>query len=527
MKKETINFSNLVSPKFIATTLRNVGYKDTQACEDIIDNSLEDIVGATTVDVVVTGDKEKKVSSISIIDNGCGMTSDVLFEALRLGSDTGKDFCDLGVYGSGLNASSCSMGKVLTVLTRSSEDNVLRKGVFDIRPLENKSTDDFCYVTEDLTAEEKNNFAHFLGEHSGTIVTISELDRITRKDVYGFVGNLKNSLALTFNKYIESKRIQIRVNGDIISPISVTGENYDSIPLHPGQGENHFTMSGGREIYYTAWWLPVRSEDIEIEGQLIRNLKNSGIYIYRNNRLVGKALNFGIQNANSKHSLYNGFRCEIFVDGNLDDVFGASFTKLIQDKTQNEVNQELYDKLANAIKPLALDCARRQNTYKKNSQETNEEIKENKKVLENVSLELGKNKMLGVSNHFGKNKKYEKTGEHKGVEKKESTGATRKRDDTWVKFDIDTNCSSHDPIFIETLDEKGRTVITLNANHTFYKKFFNNLDNNNKEIMAKFFAAHSVAKQKAEYYTNEFRRGVINDYDERISDAVYLAMDFN
>ena len=69
MKTNTIQ----VRDSFIVNALRNCGYNNYAAIADIIDNSVEPEVDATTVKIQLTTDSGKGgvIKAINIIDNGC------------------------------------------------------------------------------------------------------------------------------------------------------------------------------------------------------------------------------------------------------------------------------------------------------------------------------------------------------------------------------------------------------------------------------------------------------------------------
>ena len=124
-----------VRDSFIVNALRNCGYNNYAAIADIIDNSVEPEVDATSVKIQFSTDSGKggPIKSINIIDNGCGMDFDTMNEAMCLGSMTGKTGeTNLGMYGAGLKTAALSLGKKLTVISRTQGSDYLSKAVLDI-----------------------------------------------------------------------------------------------------------------------------------------------------------------------------------------------------------------------------------------------------------------------------------------------------------------------------------------------------------------------------------------------------------
>ena len=100
----------------LTESLRDIGYDFPSAVADIVDNSI--MAGATRVEVLIEFDGLD--SSVTVADNGCGMTANGLVEALRYGTRRTYARGDLGRYGLGLKTASLSQCRSVTVVTRSS-----------------------------------------------------------------------------------------------------------------------------------------------------------------------------------------------------------------------------------------------------------------------------------------------------------------------------------------------------------------------------------------------------------------------
>ncbi len=104
--------------KFILAT-RESGYKGTSsAVAEIVDNSIQ--ARASKVIVTIESDQElgQQELKVTVLDDGCGMSSSTLQEALRFGGTTRfNDRQGLGRYGMGLPNSSLSQARRLEVIT--------------------------------------------------------------------------------------------------------------------------------------------------------------------------------------------------------------------------------------------------------------------------------------------------------------------------------------------------------------------------------------------------------------------------
>ena len=114
----------LPEAKGLFQALRDMGYENTAAIADLIDNSID--ANATNIRITIDEDMQK----IFIADDGIGMSAEVLNTAIKLGGKKAHDnSSDLGKYGLGLITASLSMGRVLRVITKN--DNKYNTAVLD------------------------------------------------------------------------------------------------------------------------------------------------------------------------------------------------------------------------------------------------------------------------------------------------------------------------------------------------------------------------------------------------------------
>lgn len=105
------------APMLIEST-RAIGYSLKAAIADILDNSIS--AHAENIDI---GYFAYGIPYIAILDNGCGMNSEILTEAMRYGSNDPtmrRDSTDLGRYGLGMKTASLSQCRCLTVISKTS-----------------------------------------------------------------------------------------------------------------------------------------------------------------------------------------------------------------------------------------------------------------------------------------------------------------------------------------------------------------------------------------------------------------------
>lgn len=509
-----------LNDSFIVNALRNCGYNNYTAIADIIDNSIEPEVESTFVKVCFETEgkgKETSINSILIIDDGIGMSIDRLEESMALGSQTGKNGMDnLGMYGTGLKSASLSIGQVLEVFTKT-EDSKLNYAKLSIEKAINNSGEiEFLVESCDENDERWDTFNKYVDTH-GTIVRISNLDKLTNKNYSNFKGTLKNKLGEFFNKFIYGKVIKFYVEKDEVPYVELMG----NIKSNELMKEGSFYIDG-HIIKYKAYNIPkVSGHDEQIEEHqsksdgseyISRSQHNQGLYIYRNNRLVGKGLVLGMWD---RHPLLNGFRCELYMDGTCDNLFGSTFTKMISEKDKGYMSQSLMDKLMTDIKPLADDSKRRQQRANKESSVTDPEtIKATKEFYRLVAEKQNKNMMLSA-NRCGENHKREESDEkeHRVRGKQKNPNPIRVRTNKWLGgFDekpLGRNC---DMYCIEHKDSKPNIII--NTDHPFYNEFYSHLSDDLKFKMAQIISCDEIAKQKINYYPCDEVRTIIDCYED-------------
>jgi hypothetical protein len=105
-------------PGAMIESMRSVGYTLPTAIADLIDNSIAASARTVWIDFRWSG----RDSTVSIVDDGCGMTEETLTAAMRPGTQSPLEERpprDLGRFGLGLKTASFSHARCLTVASRA------------------------------------------------------------------------------------------------------------------------------------------------------------------------------------------------------------------------------------------------------------------------------------------------------------------------------------------------------------------------------------------------------------------------
>lgn len=336
--------------------IRNFGYTFESAIFDIIDNSI--VAEATEIKIILEYDENvatKKLVRIIIIDNGSGMNSDEIYNALFLGSPKSV-YSDnsLSKYGFGLKSAGLSLADTVTIVSRNSADVEWSKSQIN--------WDTFIQQRKYVVEEELEigDDAKYLPEKTGTVVILSDLLEINKVNATKASKLLKKEAAVIFHRFIE-EGIAIYVNDDKIAAFD---------PLFCSELEGKFSEYDGRAP--RSFWekdtvIPINSKTkakalvkavllpcpplFEKEGKRPEILKkygitkaNIGFYIYRNRRLIKKGVTLGLINRQDK--TYH-IRIRIDLDSTCDE-----FINLDVKKTELYFDEAFMERLGNRVNPF-------------------------------------------------------------------------------------------------------------------------------------------------------------------------------
>lgn len=281
------------SASSLSESMRDLGYSLATAIADIIDNSIT--ADATEVDVFC--DLTQESPTLTIIDNGHGMTPDELLIAMKHGAINPKQErppLDLGRFGLGLKTASFSQCRYLTVA--SSKDGVLCGAEWD---LDIVSREDEWFLSVLDEAEIKDlPYIEQLPEN-GTVVIWRKLDRLF-EDQYGRKRDeivnekldlVEKHLALVFHRFLSGevknrKKISIRINGHPVAAFDPFCRKNKATRLLPEE----IVRVDGHDVTIQPYILPHHSKLTAAEYDYYEDrssfISNQGVYIYRNGRLM-------------------------------------------------------------------------------------------------------------------------------------------------------------------------------------------------------------------------------------------------
>ncbi len=326
------------SAKRLIRSLRDIGYEFVDAVADIVDNSVE--AQATIISITLKFEGED--SYLTIADNGVGMASKDIQEALRFGSNRAYDDSDdLGRYGLGLKTASLSQCERLTVSARRGEERArIHSYCWDLDHIEQTNRWEILKIESDELRDEAWRHLH---QTTGTVVTWERLGRLlgykypsgeyARKQAEQMAGSLKLHLGMIFHRFlsgeIAGKRIAIYINDERVTPWDPysRGEKHTQklepilIPLDFGEGIHNVKVQ--------PYILPPQSlysstkAHLQASGPAKWN-KQQGLYIYRSNRIIQAGGWSGLRTSDEHTKLV---RIAVFIPSQLDELFQVNVAK--------------------------------------------------------------------------------------------------------------------------------------------------------------------------------------------------------
>lgn len=300
MNQHKTTLEVIPSARRLVHSLRDVGYDFRHAVADLIDNSIT--ADATSVDIEMRFDGNE--SFLRIADNGKGMNSLKITEAMRFGTDRSYDSDELGKFGLGLKTASLSQCSKLTVASRTDGNpKHIEARQWDLAHIECTNRWEIINLPVDNCPK---SLLEPLQKSSGTVVLWEILDRVieykipwgdcARKGFLELAEELEKHLSMVFHRFLsgEAKRkqkLRITLNGNNIDPWDPFAKSEKATIRFPSQ---HIKVQGDRGIglvLYSPYILPPQWQFSSAKAFNKYSGPNrwnyqQGFYIYRADRMI-------------------------------------------------------------------------------------------------------------------------------------------------------------------------------------------------------------------------------------------------
>ena len=354
---------------FTIRALRDSRYHNTAyAIAELIDNSIE--ADAEQIDLlcmeqsgIVESRARRRVSEIAILDNGIGMDPRTLLEALKFGGGTRHNSQrGIGKYGMGLPTASMSQCKRVDVWTwQEGVDSVWHSSI-DADDIE-KGNHQVPFPDQNTPIPNTWRAAgsgKIYGNHSGTLVAWSKLDKIQWKTASAIIDNTSREVGRIHRHFLDDDSVRIRtvsfldirpeettredsvVANDplyLMEPTSVPEEPWDAKAMFNqwGETQRYSVNLGGREETIEVIYSIVKREALRTDivtqnpgnterGRHARH--NIGVSVVRERReivLEDAFLREGGSSADNPQNRWWG--CEVHFRRGCDELFGVDHNK--------------------------------------------------------------------------------------------------------------------------------------------------------------------------------------------------------
>lgn len=349
----------------LMNSMRAMGYSFESAVADVLDNSISAHANEITINFPI----DPSECYIVICDNGDGMTSGELFDAMKYGSENkraGRSHDDLGRFGLGLKAASLSQCRKLTVASKKN-NTTISAFIWDLDVIEQKRD---WYVIECSEEQIRDiRSIDFLDKcSSGTVVVWENFDLIEKSagDVYAELNkkmsDVSDYLSLIFHRYLnrsDKSAVSIRVNNFSLQGADPFLENHNktdirrkiTIPIADSSGKEHLVMV---QPFILPFQKDLSAEDKKRSGGIENYRSKQGFYIYRNERLIM----WGTWFNRHRDELTKYARIKVDIPNALDDIWGIDIKK--QSAT---IPVSIRKRLTKAVDE-AMDISVRNQTYR-------------------------------------------------------------------------------------------------------------------------------------------------------------------
>lgn len=312
--------AEIIPPELAVRAMRDSGYRNTDyALAELIDNSVQ--ANATRVDVIchevmkqVSQRKSRRIEQIAVVDNGDGMTPEILRIALQFGNGTHlQDRKGIGRFGMGLPNSSISQCRRLEVWSWQAGPSNAMWTYLDVDEIEGGHLKSVPQPVHKPVPAEWRERSGLFGT-SGTLVLWSNFDdhRLQWRGAKATLENTETLIGRMYRKFIDAGDLTIRLaayyDGEVTfdaptrvnDPIYLTRDTvapppFDKEPMFQtwGKGDQDFTIEIDGKPHTVVVRLSWAKEDTITRGSSIDRgwttygkhaAKNVGVSVVRERR---------------------------------------------------------------------------------------------------------------------------------------------------------------------------------------------------------------------------------------------------
>lgn len=224
---------DIVPVHLIVKAMRDSGYKNAAyAIAELMDNAIQ--AGATQVELLC-GEKTEflrqrqrtRINQLAVLDNGCGMDSNVLRMALQFGNGTRlDDYSGIGRFGMGLPNSSISQARRVEAWSwQNGVDNALYT-YLDIDEIAENNLTQVPEPKPQPIPKIWREVGKTFGK-TGTLVVWSSLDRVMWRTAKSIIDHSEFLVGRMYRYFLQGEQVKIRLAAfDMDAMIRAVEETY-------------------------------------------------------------------------------------------------------------------------------------------------------------------------------------------------------------------------------------------------------------------------------------------------------------
>lgn len=520
------DYSIFSSTQMVNSARYSVYKNPAYALAELCDNSVD--AGAKHVELLCLDSwsqdsSRTNVTTIAVLDDGCGMDKNDLRVSLRFGDGKGfiKGSGRLGRFGYGLpNASISQCAKVEVYSWKDGADNALYT-YLDVGEMKSGKMTDVPEPTPKLIPDLWKNASKYISKQ-GTLVVWSKLDKCTWKTSKTLIEHSKLLLGRIYRKYIENDSLLIRMaafkeyentpNLEItkvrpndplyLTQRSSTPEPWDKEAMFRKWGDSdkkpiNINYKGKNYQVFTRYSIVKNEARPDDQAGALPHgkhaLENTGVSLIRENREIDLDTSLTISETRERW-----WGAEIIFSDDLDDFFGITNDKqhanVFSDVAKNisriisgsKSQQSIIDEMANEGDDLRASMARLIVEVQREIGHMRDQIKISKKETRKKRHGEKETKAARERRKKGNKGRSDKTEEEKlepkiwaAMQKYMKNGfseeeAKRKAFDEVLysnKF-VWNEGKLTGSNFFEVSNDDGKIRIDLNTNHAAYKNLY-------------------------------------------------------
>ncbi|MGC7872111.1 ATP-binding protein [Desulfosporosinus sp. SYSU MS00001] len=346
---------------------RNLGFSTYDSARELIDDGIDS--GAKKISLTIyQGDVLKNSWCWLYEDTGSGIRSSTLRDVFKFSKNLEPDILKNGKYHWGLTGAVLALAKRTDIYSKTIGDDWYYT-YLDFTESSKGLTPQVYKCAPPLLTQDFDFTLRNEQEDSGTIIHIRDINEINMPGTYNFDGllrELRNKLGETYGDDLV-QGIEIYINGETaeaIDPLLLNekaryvqeygkSKEFCKFNIYFGEIEDHLKdkqfIDEIKEVYLndiSKHAITVRlvclyhGNKAKLPVDLKPSIINSGFYIKRNKRLIGRAEKFII----GSHQKFTHFRAEITFSPVFDKFFAVQVNKsryLVHDIIVNLINEKI------------------------------------------------------------------------------------------------------------------------------------------------------------------------------------------